>query len=286
MNKIIEKFQVDIEANRINKFDEQWYQIVVPDKEEPLDLPSVTTYLQAYPKGIGFKLWLQRVGERADAIRNEAAQLGILVHRLIEATLKGETITFENELGQRICSLEEWERYLSWCLWYQEYKEKYNLEPVAIEQIVFDLDRMTAGTIDLIAKMTITEKVKMEGKRKHEEIKRDILKVFDWKTGQYIGDTAKIQVSIYQDIANKMKVFGEIESAEIVQIYPNLNRKGFRTYEVSQEEIPDNIEAFESCQKIFNKANPNFKPKYLSYPNQVSLGFLEKEKLNLTGEEK
>ena len=278
MKNEIEKFQVDVEANRISKFDEQFYKIIVPDKEEPLDLPSVTTYLQAYPKGIGFKLWLQRVGENADAIRNEAAQLGILVHRLIEATLKGETITFENEVGQRICSLEEWERYLSWCLWYQEYKEQYNLEPLFIEQIVFDLDRMTAGTVDLIAKMTITEK------KDKKEIKRDILKVIDWKTGQYIGDTARIQVSVYQDIANKMKVFGEIESAEIIQMYPNLNKKGFRVHNVESEEIPDNLEAFEACQKIFNKANPNFAPKYLSYPNAVSLDFLNKTKLNLTGE--
>jgi len=285
MNSTIEKFQVDLEANRINKFDEQWYQIVVPEKEKPIDLPSVTTYLQAYPKGIGFKLWLQRVGENADTIRNEAAQLGILVHRLIEATLKGETITFENELGQRICSLVEWERFLSWCLWYQDMKENHNLEPLFIEQIVFDIDRMTAGTVDLIGKITITEKIKVEGQRKHEEVKRDILKVFDWKTGQYIGDTAKIQVSVYQDIANKMKVFGKIEGAEIVQMYPNLNKKGFRVYTVEPEEISDNLEAFEACQKIFNKANPNFAPKYRSYPNQVSLDFLNKEKLNLTGGE-
>jgi len=279
-NNKIEKFQVDVEANRINKYDEQFYQIVVPGEKDLVDLPSVTTYLQAYPKGIGFKLWLQRVGERADTIRNEAAQLGILVHQLIEVTLKGEIITFENEAGQRICSLEEWERYLSWCLWYQEYKEKYNLEPLFIEQIVFDLDRMTAGTIDLIAKMTITEK------KDKKEIKRDILKVIDWKTGQYIGDTARIQVSAYQDIANKMKVFGEIESAEIVQMYPNLNKKGFRVHKVESEEIPDNLEAFEACQKIFNKANPNFTPKALTYPNTVSLDFLNKQKLNLLGEEK
>ncbi|HET54969.1 MAG TPA: hypothetical protein ENN33_07100 [Ignavibacteria bacterium] len=285
MNNTIEKIMIDHDANRINKFDEQWYEIVVPGEKNPLSLPSVTTYLQAYPKGIGFKLWLQRVGERADAIRDEAAQLGILVHRLIESILRGETITFENEAKERICSVQEWERFLSWCLWYQEYREKYNLEPIAIEQIVFDIDRKTAGTIDLIAKMTITEKVKVEGQKKHKEIKKDILKIFDWKTGQYIGDTAKIQVSVYQDIVNKMKVFGKIESAEIVQLYPNLNKKGFRIHEIGVGEISENIEAFEACQKIFNKANPNFAPKHLSYPNVVNLDFLNTKKLNLKGGE-
>jgi len=274
MNNKIEKFQVDVEANRINKFDEQFYQIVVPGEKELVDLLSVTGYLQVYPKGVGFKLWLQRVGENADAIRDEAGQIGTTTHRFIEATLRGETVTFENMDSSRNCSLVEWERFLSWCLWYQEYKEKYNLEPLFIEQIVFDLDRKTAGTIDLIGKVTVKDKKET----------KEILKVFDWKTGQYVGDTAEIQVSIYQDIANKMKVFGNIEGAEIVQLYPKLNRKGYRVRMV--EDIKENLIAFESCQRIFNRANPNFKPKYLSYPNTVNLEELNTEKLNLTGEEK
>jgi len=273
-NNKIEKFQVDVEANRINKYDEQFYQIVVPGEKELVDLLSVTGYLQVYPKGVGFKLWLQRVGENADAIRDEAGQLGKMTHRLIEATLRGGTVTFENADGTRNCSLVEWERFLSWCLWYQEYKEKYNLEPLFIEQIVFDLDRKTAGTIDLIGKIAVEE----------EKQTREMLKVFDWKTGQYVGDTAEIQVSIYQDIANKMKVFGEIEGAEIVQLYPKLNRKGYRVKVV--EDIEENLIAFESCQRIFNRANPNFKPKALTYPNMVNLEGLDEEKLNLTGEEK
>jgi len=271
-----EKFQVDVAANRINKFDEQWYQIVVPGKEEEIDVPSVTTYLQMYPKGIGFKLWLQKVGDKADEIRNEAGQRGSLVHHLIERTLRGETMAFENPDGSRNCSLEEWERFLSWCLWYQEMKDKYNLEPIAIEQIVYDLELMTAGTVDLIGKLTVTEKGKT----------REILKVFDWKTGSFVGDTAEIQGSVYKELANRMKIFGEIEGAEVVQLHPNLNKKGFRTREIKEEDFENNLEAFKSCQNIFHRTNPKAKPKYLTYPNTVSLETLNESKLNLTGEEK
>jgi hypothetical protein len=262
-----EKFNVDVPANRINKFDQQWYTIADPTLPSPVDLPGVTTYLDIYPKGIGYKLWLQRVGEDADTIRDEAGQLGTNVHKIIERTLRGETLTFETETGTRLCSLVEWERYMSWCLWYQDSRDKDALTLVAIEQIVFDLTDKVAGTIDLIADTR-------RGRR-----------IFDWKTGSFVGDTASIQVNQYRKIANGMKVFGEITGAEIVQLHPSLNKKGFKVVD-ADDTYDDDVDAFVSIRRIWNRANPKATPKYRRYPNTVSLDFLNSEKLNLTGEVK
>lgn len=79
IEKLTEKFTVDVQANRINKFDEQWYQVLVDN--ELKDFRSVTTTLDVFPKGIGFKLYLQKYGDDADKIRNEAGQLGSHVHK-------------------------------------------------------------------------------------------------------------------------------------------------------------------------------------------------------------
>ena len=53
--------------------------------------------------------------------------------------------------------------------------------------------------------------------------------------------------------------------------------------EIPKEEIKDNLETFESCQKIFRRKYPKAKPKYKIYPNAVNLKLLNKEKLNFKG---
>lgn len=260
IESLTQPFNVDVKANRINRFDQQWYQIVLPDKE--VDLPSVTTYLDVFPKGLGFKLWLQNVGDKADSIRNEAGQLGSHVHKIIEMTLRGESVSFENLDGTRNCSLEEWERYMSWCLWYQDAVKNAGLKPLYIEQIVHSVELEMAGTIDLIA-----------------ETKLGIF-IFDWKSGSFVGDTAEIQVSTYITLANRMEVFGNIVGGNIVQLHPSLNKKGFRASAV--ENVDVNFQTMLNCQQIWKRVNKNAKPKYKIYPNEVSLEYLNNEILNFT----
>lgn len=264
MENEIERFNVDVKANRINKFDQQWYQISTP--EGIVDIPSVTTYLDVFPKGLGFKLWLQKVGDNADSIRDEAGQLGSVVHKLIENTLRGETVEFEHDGGSRTCSLVAWERYLAWCKWYQKARAEEELVPLFTEQIVFDAELKFAGTVDLICQT------------------KNGIRIKDWKTGSFVGDTAEIQLSTYLTIGNKMQVFGEIVGADIVQLNPSLNKSGFRQTEV--EDIEANWSTMLNCQQIWNRVNKNAKPKYRYYPNSVSLEILHGEPLDFITEPK
>ena len=59
--------------------------------------PSVTTILDAYPKGFGYTNWLKQVGYNADIIVRKAGEEGSLVHNLIETYLAGQELTWYEE---------------------------------------------------------------------------------------------------------------------------------------------------------------------------------------------
>ena len=253
LTAVTSKFNVDIKANQINKFDQQWYQVIHPEKGL-IDCRSVTTIIgKAHPIDAGLIRFLKEKGKDADIIRDEAGQVGSHVHKLIEMALTGNPITFENELGNRLCSLEEYEIFLMWCNWYQTARLTENLKVLFVEQVVYSLNERIAGTVDLIC-----------------ETKNGI-RIKDWKTGGiFNGD---IQVSKYVDIVNRMEFFGKVIGADIVQLGGGLNKKGWRQTEI--ENIEHNIKRFNLDLQVFDINFPNFKPKYKSYPNTVTLEMLD-----------
>lgn len=261
IESLTKKYNVDVKANRINKFDQQWYQIVT--EAGTVDLKSVTTVLQkVHPMDAGLVEWFKKAGREANTIRDEAGQLGSHVHKLIEMVLRNEPIVFQNENGTRNCTIEEYEKFILWCKWYQEARNgKEQLEVLYVEQIVYNLDEEIAGTVDLICDTSNGRRIK------------------DWKTGN-VGH-GKIQISKYVDMVNKMGLFGEVTGADIVQLGEDLNKKGYRITEV--EEIQHGIETFNLDLELFARVYPNFRPKYKIYPNSITLEMLDNE-TNLFGE--
>lgn len=257
VESLTQKFSVDVKANRINRFDQQWYQ--VNTEIGTADLKSVTTVLQkVHPMDAGLIEWFKKAGRDANLIRDEAGQMGSHIHKLIEMTLRGDPVTFQNEDGTRNCTIEEFEKYALWCRWYREAsKGKEQMRVLFVEQIVYNLEEEIAGTIDLICDTNKGRRIK------------------DWKTGS-IGH-GEIQISKYVDMANKMGLFGEITGADIVQIDQSLNKKGYRITEV--EEIEHNIETFNLDLQLFARVYPNFRPKYKTYPNTITLEMLDSDEL-------
>jgi len=264
IRKMLSPFQVDLEMNKVNKFDQQWYQVVTPDRGV-IDCRSVTTILKmAHPIDPGLIKYFKKNGEDSDRIRDEAGQRGSAVHKLIELTLTGNPVSFENEANVRSCSLEEWEIYLMWCRWYQQARKEEELKVLYVEQMVYDLDARIAGTVDLICDTNKGRRIK------------------DWKTGGiYQGD---IQVSKYVDMLNRLEMFGTIDGADIVQLGHALNKKGFRETEI--ENIPHNVSRFNLDLEVFNINFPDFAPKYKSYPNTVTLEMLDGEESIFEDEKK
>lgn len=135
---------VDEVAQRIQFLDSRFYKA-----GEDLYVPSVTTILEAYPKGAAFAEWLKRNGEDADAIRDEAGRRGSVVHKMTEVLDGGGTLSLMDENGDPRYKLNEWamlERYA-------EFRRMHPATIHAMELNMVSAELGYAGTLDRV--MTI-----------------------------------------------------------------------------------------------------------------------------------
>ena len=259
------KFSVDETIKQINLFDERFYQI------EDKDIFNVTGWLEAFPKGYQFKQWLMNTKD-PDAVRDEAAQLGSEVHRLIELTLLGDTVKWLQ--GQM--KLEVWERYLCWCNFWKDLQESPNkvldikkkikkVETIEkfTEFITYSLEYNTAGTVDKMIKII------------YEDDTFQFI-IFDWKSGNNIYDTSYIQVATYAVLVMTQYNISDL-LAYIIQVKNQLNKKGYRVNKV--ENITEEFGIFLATQKLYIRAFGEPKPKYKSYPMEVDLNYIYNEQI-------
>jgi len=105
----MKNFKIDIEQNRIELLDNRFYEF------DGNLYPSVTTILDAYPKGPAFYEWLKMAGEKADEIRDNFGKRGSVVHNLTEAFDEGKEVHLMDENGRPQYTSMEWamfERYI------------------------------------------------------------------------------------------------------------------------------------------------------------------------------
>ncbi len=254
----MKKYFVDDEIKQINLFDERFYLI------DNKDVFNVTGWLEAFPKGMGFKKWLINTKD-PDAIRDEAAQRGTDIHTLIERTLTNETVRWsETE------KIDVWECFLGWCNFWKELmddpdktlkmKNIKTIETVEkfTEFITYDLDLGYAGTVDKMIKIIF----------KDDTFKYAIL---DWKSGANIYATAYIQISAYAHSVKKQYDI-EMPLGFVVDVNPTLNKKGYRIHEV---DVEGEFEFFLASQKNYIRAFGQPKPKYRSYPTEININSLK-----------
>uniref|UniRef100_A0A6H2A4S5 Putative PD-(D/E)XK nuclease superfamily protein n=1 Tax=viral metagenome TaxID=1070528 RepID=A0A6H2A4S5_9ZZZZ len=264
------KYELDKNVKQINMFDERWYRI------KDIDLPSVTTYLEVYPKGYQFNKWLMETKDPYQ-VRDEAAQLGSAVHGLIEKTLKGETIEYYEEMDIKI-----WERYLYWCNFWKalfenptktltttKIKQSEIIEIVTkedfTEYITYDLEEKTAGTVDKLIRINYAD-----GNTKYA--------IIDWKTGKNLYESAKLQVAAYAKMTEKQyKV--PIDFAIIVQLNESLNKGGYRVAISTIEDINNDYLDFLNVKQIWLREHKNEKPKYRTYPTTINLDYIKNNEI-------
>jgi hypothetical protein len=187
-------YRLDVQAKRITFLDQRFYF-----DETGKAVPSVTTILEAYPKGAAFFEWLKRNGEDSDEIRDEAGRRGSRVHNLTEKFDKGEEVTLLDVSGEISMSVLEWamfERYV-------QFRERNPALLLAeIEQNYVDAELGYGGTVDrvFVIKDAVGRRImvdiktssmihahywlqlaaykKMMNKRLENEIDRELLKKF------------------------------------------------------------------------------------------------------------
>jgi len=99
------KFYNELE-NKITIPDEHWYE---SNKNKGNWLPSVTTFLDAYPKGIAYVMWLKQVGLNASQILKEAGEIGSNVHSAIDQFAKTGELYYLSSDQRELIRWEEWE---------------------------------------------------------------------------------------------------------------------------------------------------------------------------------
>src|SRR5690554_1780990 len=88
----------------ISCLDERFYTL-----DNETFVPSVTTILEAWPKGFGFEQWLKDVGQNADEIKRRAAEKGSKIHDAIDRYLNGNEITWmDGQTGETLYQFDEW----------------------------------------------------------------------------------------------------------------------------------------------------------------------------------
>ena len=233
-----------IANNKITLLDARFYTT-----EQGLFLPSVTTILEAYPKGAAFYEWLKKVGEDSDNIRDEAGKRGSIVHNLTELYDQGIEVSLLNEDGYTAYKMSEWamfERYV-------EFRRRYEFEILHSELNIVSEQLGHAGTLDRV--------INMNGKR--------IL--FDIKTSGSIWDSYWLQLAAYREL---LKVETKVEVDEVAILWLNAKTKTNGTKDamqgagwqlISKADTADDLRLFRATKALWNAQNGAMKPKQVSY---------------------
>lgn len=234
--------------DKIQVLDERFYTL---DKETYY--PSVTTVLNAYPKGYAFNEWLKANGTDADQILREAGEQGSNVHNAIESFLNGNELIWITEDGHELYTLKEWQMICKFMEFFENV-DKVN----QIEMQVFSKTHRIGGTLDFVC-----------------EINGEVW-LIDFKTSNGIYKTYELQLAIYKEVYEEMmntKIdrYGVLWLNASTRTYkPPMQGKGWQIKEFTDNH-EHNLSLYHHTRALWDEENPNYKPKNLEYPNIFKL---------------
>lgn len=249
-------YMIDEAAGRISYLDARFY-IAGPD----LYVPSVTTILEAYPKGAAFNEWLKKHGEDADEIRDEAGRRGSVVHKMTETLDMGGSLELMTPDGSPQYKLNEWammERYV-------EFRDRHPLTLHAIELNMVSAGLGYAGTLDRV--LTFKDS--------------GVTYLMDIKTSGNIHDAYWMQQAAYLNLLihtghiAKMFPDGDVPEIKLAILWLNAKTRGFSKTGAIQgqgwqfieqpEPTSDLLDMFQCVHAVWMKANKNALPRLTSY---------------------
>lgn len=134
-------YKIDEIGGKIELLDSRFYL-----HESGEYYPSVTTILDAYPKGPAFFEWLKMAGEKADEIRDQFGRRGSVVHKLTEGYDNGLEVNLMSG-GQPQYTSMEWamfERYV-------DFSKRFKPEHRVIEGNYVNSKLGFGGTLDRVS---------------------------------------------------------------------------------------------------------------------------------------
>src|SRR5690606_3148079 len=110
---------------KVQVLDERFYTL-----DQTTYYPSVTTELNAYPKGYHLVEWMKKNGTDSDTILKEAAEQGSNVHNAIEEILSGKKVEWITDEGHENFTLKEWQMI---CKFMEFYNHIEKIEKVEMQ---------------------------------------------------------------------------------------------------------------------------------------------------------
>ena len=243
------KVFLDEKIQQVNVLDERFYT-----QDNKIFYPSVTTVLNAYPKGAFFEQWLRDTGNSSKSILREAGIQGTNVHNAIDLFLKGAKVVFISEDGNEKFTLKEWKMICR----FMEFWKGIDTPDFLSESVVFDNILRLGGTMDLVCMI--------DGERW----------LIDYKTSNALHKTYRLQLAMYKQMyenmtGDKIDRYGVLWlNAKTKADRPPLQGKGWQVKEYTQEFDYD-FKLFQHTRAIWDEENPNYAPKNLSFPNEFIL---------------
>jgi len=240
---------LDEKTQQANVLDERFYT-----QDNKIFYPSVTTVLNAYPKGAFFEQWLRDTGNNSKTILREAGEQGTKVHNAIDDFLKGSPVTWIDDNGNAFFTLKEWQMINRFMKFFSVVDNTGFLS----ESIVFDNKLKLGGTMDLVCKIN------------------GETWLIDYKTSNAIHKTYRMQLAMYKQMfenQSKMKIdrYGVLWlNAATRTDKPPMQGKGWQIKEFTKF-FEDDFKLFGHTRAIWDEENPDYKPKNLAFPNKFKL---------------
>lgn len=241
------------EYKRIDCLDSRFYT-----KNNENYYPSVTTVLEAYPKGHFFYNWLKENGDNADTILSDAGREGSNVHNAIDAFNSGKPIYWQNPItGTYEYSFLEWQMICRYIDFFKVFKP----EIIASEVTLVSDHYQIGGTTDLV--------VMLNGVRW----------LIDLKTSNNLYETYDLQTACYAKMWNEAYPDKPIEKTGILWLkahtrgYDKTNKRiqGEKWQLVECGDIESNFFVFQNLHVVWRHKNPNPKPKIFTLPDAFSI---------------
>jgi hypothetical protein len=233
-------FNHDADIDRLETFDDRFYQINLPTGES-VYYPSVTTILGDIKVGSTLDNWKQ---EQAAALGVEGAKFdmwmranrGKAVHDAVERYSKGESVEWCRDDGSKRYDDDEWRaitRYVQWC-------DAMQPTVLATEHTVFSHEHGYAGTCDLI--------VEIGGLRY----------VVDVKTSKQVMPSHELQVTAYLYAVREMFPAVDVHGAAVLALNTK-HKVGYHWKTV--DDVATTYRRFCNLLTVFRDEHPTFDPK-------------------------
>jgi len=245
---------IEQDKNRITAQDLRFY---LTDDGKPM--PSVTTVLEAYPKGAGYYEWLKTVGKDADNIRDDAGDKGSMVHKLTEFYDYGNTINLLDEKGDPVCKIAEWamfEKYVDFVRRFSPVMHYIEIDYCS-EKLGF------GGTLDRVMTLNGTNLL------------------VDIKTGGNVYNSYWLQQAAYkklfEEMLSKKSGLKKVKIDDVAILWLNAKTKTEGKKDAIQgvgwqlitrggeKEIENDWEVFCATKKLWDAENKTLTPKNFTY---------------------